>query len=79
MKSLAPRRLNSVEEDNKRKRREHLLKMKLMRAEHALHMKHAKQMHELEYASKKAKLELLKLKIVAGKKPISKMGNFFLF
>ncbi|XP_077486910.1 uncharacterized protein LOC144098272 [Amblyomma americanum] len=61
-------RLCSVDEDRKRKRREHLLKMKLMRAEHALHMKHSKQLHELECATKKAKLELLMLKIAAVKK-----------
>ncbi|KAH7971466.1 hypothetical protein HPB49_024435 [Dermacentor silvarum] len=61
-------RLSSVEQDNKRKTREHLLKMKLMRAEHALHMRQSKQMHELDCASKKAKLELLMLKIDAVKK-----------
>lgn len=61
-------RLSSVGEDNKRKTREHLLKMKLMRAEHALHMRQSKQMHELDCASKKAKLELLMLKIAAVKK-----------
>ncbi|KAH7946367.1 hypothetical protein HPB49_023639 [Dermacentor silvarum] len=61
-------RLSGVEEDNKRKRKEHLLKMKLMRTQHALHMKHAIEMHELDCASKKAKLELLTLKIAAVRK-----------
>ncbi|XP_065299214.2 uncharacterized protein [Dermacentor albipictus] len=61
-------RIQGVEEDRKRKKREHVLKMKLMRAEHALHMKQSKQLHELECATRKAKLELLQLKIAAVKK-----------
>ncbi|XP_075530166.1 uncharacterized protein LOC142563502 [Dermacentor variabilis] len=61
-------RIQGVEEDSKRKKREDVLKMKLMRAEHALHMKQSKQLHELECATRKAKLELLQLKIAAVKK-----------
>nr|XP_050024771.1 myb/SANT-like DNA-binding domain-containing protein 3 [Dermacentor andersoni] len=61
-------RIQGVEEDSKRKKREHVLKMKLMRAEHPLHMKQSKQLHEMECATRKAKLQLLQLKIAAVKK-----------
>nr|XP_054922146.1 uncharacterized protein LOC126521907 [Dermacentor andersoni] len=61
-------RIQGVEEDSKRKKREHVLKVKLMLAEHALHMKQSEQLHELECATTKAKLELLQLKIAAVKK-----------
>lgn len=56
-------RLQSVSAENKRKRKEHNLRMKQMKAEHELHMKNAVELHALKSANKKAKLELLQLKI----------------
>ncbi|XP_049528276.1 uncharacterized protein LOC125947497 [Dermacentor silvarum] len=46
-------RLSSVGEHNKRKTREHLLKMKLMRAEHALHMRQSKKCMSLTVQAKR--------------------------
>ncbi|XP_077523613.1 uncharacterized protein LOC144134606 [Amblyomma americanum] len=64
-------RLEAVVADNKRKRKEHVLRVKHMKAQHELHMKHAVEMHALQSANKKAKMQLLQMKIAALKKDLN--------
>ncbi|XP_077490864.1 uncharacterized protein LOC144101592 [Amblyomma americanum] len=64
-------RLEAVVADNKRKRKEHVLRVKHMKAQHELHMKHTVEMHALQSANKKAKMQLLQMKTAALKKDLN--------